>query len=244
MSDKFKVNLKIVAPAALLVTIIYMILGADTTLISEPLATEGIEKVNYILLIPYLMIIFLAIIGMRVLYVLIIGLLSNLVIGSLTGSLDINGFFLSSLDGIVSMCDLIAVTMLAGGMLELIRLNGGLDYIVNMITRRVKTKKGAEFSIVGLVSFANICTANNTIAIISVGRIAKGISTRFGIDPRKTASILDTASCLIQGILPYGAQLLMASKLTETSPGSLIPYLFYPMAVGICLIVSIARKHS
>ena len=137
------------------------------------------------------------------------------------------------------MGDLIIVTLLAGGMLELIRVNGGLDYIVTIMTRRINGKRGAEFSIAALVSLANLCTANNTIAIITVGRIAKDISDKFGIDPRKSASLLDTFSCLIQGIIPYGAQLLMAAGLAGISSVSIIEFLYYPAIMGICATLAI-----
>ena len=124
-------------------------------------------------------------------------------------------------------------------MLELIRINGGLDYIVEVMTRRIKGKRGAEFSIAALVSLANLCTANNTIAIITVGRIAKDISEKFGIDPRKSASLLDTFSCLIQGLIPYGAQLLMAAGLAGISSISIIGYLYYPVVMGLCAVLAI-----
>ena len=159
-----------------------------------------------------------------------------------------SGFLEAVGNGISGMGDLIIVTLLAGGMLELIRVNGGLDYIVSLMTRRIRGKRGAEFSIAALVSLANLCTANNTIAIITVGRIARDISQKFGIDPRKSASLLDTFSCLIQGIIPYGAQMLMAAGLAGISSISIIGYLYYPVILGLCAIVAIAlrlpRKYS
>lgn len=241
MSDKFKVNLRIVAPAALIVSCLYMLLGSGVNV-----STSG--NIDWMLLVPYLMVIVLAVVGVNVLYVLVLGIAANCAIGIFSGNIDFQGFATSACEGVLSMGDLIAVTLLAGGMLELIRIGGGLDYIVGLITRRIKSKRGAELSIASLVSFANICTANNTIAIISVGRIAKDISDRFGIDPRKSASILDTFSCLVQGILPYGAQLLMASSLSGTTPGQIIPYLYYPLVLGICtfaaIILRLPRKYS
>lgn len=241
MSDKFKVNLRIVAPAALIVSCLYMLLGSGVNV-----STSG--NIDWMLLVPYLMVIVLAVVGVNVLYVLVLGIAANCAIGIFSGNIDFQGFATSACEGVLSMGDLIAVTLLAGGMLELIRIGGGLDYIVGLITRRIKSKRGAELSIASLVSFANICTANNTIAIISVGRIAKDISDRFGIDPRKSASILDTFSCLVQGILQYGAQLLMASSLSGTTPGQIIPYLYYPLVLGICtfaaIILRLPRKYS
>ena len=242
MSDKFKVNFRIVAPAALLVTLIYIVLGADVNAVTENTAS------NWALLLPYLLVIVLAIVGVNVLAVLAIGILANAAIGLGTSAINLPDFGMASLEGMFGMADLITVTLLAGGMLELIRIGGGLDYIINLITRNVRSKRGAEFSIAALVSFANICTANNTIAIISVGGISKSIATRMGVDSRKSASILDTFSCLIQGFLPYGAQLLLASQLAGTKPLSIAEYLYYPLLVGVCAIIAILfrlpRKYS
>ena len=141
--------------------------------------------------------------------------------------------------GISDMGQLIIVTLLAGGMLELIRVGGGIDYVIDRLTRRVRNKRGAELSIAALVSVANCCTANNTIAIITVGPIAKRIADRFGVDPRKSASILDTFSCFVQGLIPYGAQLLMAAGLTALSPLEIMRYLYYPMLMGGFALLSI-----
>lgn len=242
MSDKFKVNFRIVAPAAVLVALIYISLGAELGAVTQPLAS------NWALLLPYLLVIVLALLGVNVLAVLAIGILANAVIGLGIGTISIQAFGSAAADGMFGMADLIAVTLLAGGMLELIRIGGGLDYIINLITRGTKSKRGAEFSIAALVSFANVCTANNTIAIISIGGIAKDIAAQFGIDPRKSASLLDTFSCLIQGFLPYGAQLLLASQLAGTTPLSIAQYLYYPLLVGVCAILAIIfrlpRKYS
>jgi Na+/H+ antiporter NhaC len=233
MADKFKANLRIVGPAAIIVTIIYVFLGLSVS------ATPESNPVNLTLLIPYVLIIGLALSGLNVSAVLTIGIIVNAVIGFINGSLTWSGWLTSIGSGISGMGDLIMVTMLAGGMLEMIKVNGGLDFIVNGLTRRIKGKRGAEFSIAGLVSLANICTANNTIAIITTGQIAKDISTRFGLDSRKVASILDTFSCLIQGLIPYGAQLLMAAGLAGISSISIIGYLYYPFVMGAFAIVAI-----
>ena len=201
MSDKFKVNMRIVGPAALLVTALYVFLGRSVSVMPQSGA------VDLILLLPYLLVIILAISGIDVSAVLTIGIIANAVIGFSQGSMDWSSWLEGIGNGISGMGDLIIVTMLAGGMLEIIRANGGLDFIVSSMTKRINGKRGAELSIAGLVSLANICTANNTIAIITTGRIAHDITKRFGLDPRKTASILDTFSCLIQGLIPYGAHL-------------------------------------
>lgn len=242
MADKFKVNLRIVGPAALVVTILYVILGASVE------ASPEAGAVNWILLIPYVLIIGLALSGLNVTAVLTIGIFVNAILGFISGSLTWSGWLVSIGNGISGMGDLIMVTMLAGGMLEVIRVNGGLDYIVNGLTKRISGKRGAEFSIAGLVSLANLCTANNTIAIITTGQIARDIAERFGIDPRKAASIMDTFSCLVQGFIPYGAQLLMASGLAGVSSISISGYLYYPFVMGLfaigAIIFRLPRRYS
>ena len=219
MTDKFKVNLRIVGPAAIIVAVIYVILGSSVSTVPQS------GPIEWTLLIPYVLVIILALAGVNVVAVLAIGIAVNGVLGFARGSFAWSGFLEAIGNGISGMGDLIIVTLLAGGMLELIRVNGGLDYIVEAMTRCIRGKRGAEFSIAALVSLANLCTANNTIAIITVGRIARDISVRFGLDPRKSASILDTFSCLVQGLIPYGAQLLMAAGLAGISSISIIGYL-------------------
>ena len=242
MADKFKVNLRIVGPAALVVTTLYVILGASVS------ATPEAGAVNWILLIPYVMIIGLALSGLNVTAVLTIGIFVNAILGFITGGFSWSGWLVSIGNGISGMGDLIMVTMLAGGMLEVIRVNGGLDYIVDGLTRRISGKRGAEFSIAGLVSLANLCTANNTIAIITTGQICRDIAERFGIDPRKAASIMDTFSCLVQGFIPYGAQLLMAAGLAGVSSISISGYLYYPFVMGLfaigAIIFRLPRRYS
>ena len=242
MSDKFKVNIRIVLPAAIVVTIMYIFLGSDVS------ATPVTGPIDWIKLIPYILVIAFALSGVNVSAVLATGLGVNALIGFSTGCFGWSGFLESVGKGISGMGDLIIVTMLAGGMLELIRVNGGLDFIVGGLTKKIDGKRGAELSIAGLVALANLCTANNTIAIITTGRIAKDITDRYGLDPRKTASILDTFSCLVQGLIPYGAQLLMAGGLAGISMISIIRHLYYPLIMGICAIMAILlrfpRKYS
>ena len=242
MADKFKTNIRIVGPAAIIVTILYIILGSSVSVTPEA------GTIDWILLIPYVMVIVLALSGINVTAVLTIGLVVNCMIGILKGSLDWTSFLSAIGSGISGMGDLIIVTMLAGGMLELIRINGGLDFMVRGMTRKINGKRGAELTIAGLVSLANFCTANNTIAIITSGGLAKDITERFDLDPRKTASILDTFSCLIQGIIPYGAQLLMAAGLSGASSISIIGYLYYPFIMGLFALLAILlrfpRKYS
>jgi len=233
MSDKFKVNLWIAAPAAIVIAILYIFMGRGVT--AEPQA----DAANWLLILPYLMVIVLAVMGMNVVTVLALGIAVNGVIGWCTGAYDFVGWLSSIGSGIGGMGELIIVSLLAGGMLELIRYNGGLDFIIGGLTRRIRGPRGASASIAALVSLVNLCTANNTIAIITVGPLAKDISGRFKLDPRKTASILDTFSCLVQGILPYGAQMLMASGLAGVSALSIIGHLYYPFALGLMAILSI-----
>lgn len=242
MADKFKANIRIVGPAALIVTVLYVILGSSVSV------NPDAGAIDWVLLIPYVLVIALALSGMNVAAVLTIGLGVNAVIGLAGDSLTWTCLLGSIGSGISGMGDLIIVTMLAGGMLELIKVNGGLDFIVNGMTRRIRGKRGAELSIAGLVSLANLCTANNTIAIITTGRIARDITRRFGLDPRKSASILDTFSCLIQGLIPYGAQLLMASGLAGISSISIIGHLYYPFVMGAfalgAILLRLPRKYS
>lgn len=237
MTDKFKVNLKIVAPAALAVAVMYIIIGHGASF-SAPA-----DPVNWTRLIPYVLVIGLAMSGVNVVEVLAIGIVVNAIIGFCQGTLTWTTWLGSIGTGIAGMGDLIIVTMLSGGMLEVIRENGGIDYLVRILTKGISGKRGAEFSIAALVSMANVCTANNTIAILTTGRIAKDITTRFGLDPRKTASILDTFSCMIQGLLPYGAQMLMASGLAGISSLSIIKYLFYPYTMGAFAVLAILLRY-
>ena len=233
MADKFKTNIWIAAPAAIVVAAVYVVLGQGFS------AEAPAGDINYLLLAPYMAVIVLALCGMNVLIVLCIGVLLNAVLGLALGKFGWIGFLGAAGTGIGNMGDLIIVTMLAGGLLEVIRVNGGIDYIINLLTRRISGRRGAEFSIAALVALANVCTANNTVAIITTGGIAKNIASHFGVDSRKAASILDTFSCVVQGILPYGAQLLMASGLAGISVISIISYLYYPLALLAAAILAI-----
>lgn len=232
MSDKFKANIWICGPAAVIVTVIYVIIGINHG------ATPEIGTIEYVKLIPYLMVIVLALCGMNVLVVLGIGLLLSAGIGFI-GGMSWIGFLGNVGDGISGMGELIIVTMLSGGMLELIRHNGGIDFIISGMTKGIKGKRGAEFSIAGLVGLSNFCTANNTIAILTTGDIARDITKKFGLDPRKSASLLDTFSCVVQGIIPYGAQLLMASGFAGISAAEIIPCLYYPFVLCAVACLSI-----
>lgn len=237
LSDKFRVNAFIVMPAALVILVVYYFLGQDT------IAPQQIPAVEWVKVIPYLTVLVTAVCGMNVMAVLTIGIVLCGIIGMFTGSFDIYGWFGAMGDGIMSMGELIIVTMMAGGMLELIKQQGGIDFIINLLTRRVNSKRGAELSIATLVSLVDVCTANNTVAILTVGGIAKQIGDRYGVDNKKCASILDTFSCTIQGMIPYGAQLLIAAGLASVNPVAILPYLYYPFALGIVAILSILLRY-
>jgi Na+/H+ antiporter NhaC len=237
LSDKFRVNSFIVIPAAFLVLVAYIFLGTG---IHSP---QHLPEVSYTKVIPYLAVLITAIFGMNVMAVLTLGILLTGFIGIMNGSYDVFGWFGAMGDGIKGMGELIIITMMAGGLLEIIKYNGGIDFIINRLTRQVSTKRGAELAVAGLVSFVNLCTANNTVAIITVGGIAKQIGDRFGVDNKKCASILDTFSCTIQGIIPYGAQLLMAAGLAQLNPISILPNLYYPLVIGITALLSIIFRY-
>ena len=237
LSDKFRVNSFIVAPAALAILIVYLIMGQGVS------APAHVASVEWVKVIPYLTVLVSAIIGMNVMGVLMMGLLLTGIIGILTGAFDIYGWFGAMGEGILSMGELIIVTMMAGGMLELIREQGGIDFLIRLLTRRVNSKRGAELSIAALVSLVDVCTANNTVAILTVGGISKQIGDRYGVDNKKCASILDTFSCMVQGVIPYGAQLLIAAGLASLNPVSILPYLYYPLALGIVALLSILFRY-
>ena len=242
LSDKFRFNIKMVLPAALIVTVLYVFLGAEASGVA--LSTFHFQLSTFIKVLPYLVVLICAACGMNVLMVLSLGSLLTLLTGLANGSYDLMGWITAALNGVMGMSELILISMLAGGMFALIRHNGGLDFMIDVITRRVKSYAGAEWSICALVAFANICTANNTIAILSVGDIAKRVAQQFDIDPRRSASLLDTTSCCVQGVIPYGAQLLMASGLTGISAMSIVPWLFYPVLLGITVVVTIFIKRK
>ena len=237
LSDKFRVNAFIVVPAAIVILIVYIFLGQDTA------APQQIPSVEWVKVIPYLTVLITAICGMNVMAVLTLGIVLCGIIGIVTGSMDIYGWFGAMGEGILSMGELIIVTMMAGGMLELIKQQGGIDFIIKQLTRRVNGKRGAELSIATLVSLVDICTANNTVAILTVGSIAKQIGDKYGVDNKKCASILDTFSCTVQGLIPYGAQILIAAGLASVNPVSILPYLYYPFTLGLVAIFSILLRY-
>ena len=237
LSDKFRVNSFIVVPAAVVILVVYFFLGQGIT------SPNNVGDVSLVKVIPYLLVLLTAIFGMNVMAVLSLGILSNGLIGLLTSSLDFYGWMGAMGEGIVGMGELIIITMMAGGLLEIIKYNGGIDFLIRLLTKSVSNKRGAELSIAVLVSMVNLCTANNTVAILTVGGIAKQIGDRYGVDNRKCASILDTFSCTMQGIIPYGAQMLMAAGLARLNPVSILPYLYYPLVVGVAALLSILLRY-
>lgn len=243
MSDKFRVNSLIVVPAAVIVLAIYAVMGIGLR------APTDIPEVEYVKVLPYLVVLVTAVAGMNVMAVLTMGTLLCGVIGvscqllGATGGYGLFGWFSAMGNGIIGMGELVIIAMMAGGMLEIIRENGGINYIIDKITAHVSNKRGAELSIAVLVSMVNVCTANNTVAILTVGNIAKKIGDKFGVDNRKAASILDTFSCTVQGLIPYGVQMLLAAGLANLSPMDILPYLYYPLAIGIAALFSILFRY-
>lgn len=242
LSDKFKVNSQIVMPAAAIAFALYIFMGVHIH------APQQLPEVDWIKVVPYLVVLVTAVVGVNVMVVLVLGLVLSGVVGVFTGTYDLFGWFAAMGEGITGMGELIIITMMAGGLMEIIRYNGGIDYILHALTRHIRSKRGAELSIAALVSVINLCTANNTVAIITAGPLAHDIAGRYGVDKRKSASILDTFSCFTQGLIPYGAQLLMAAGLASINPIDIIPYLYYPFIMGACALLSILfrypRKYS
>ena len=236
-SDKFRLNARIVVPAAAVVLVGYIVVGWNMHM------EQSVHSVDWVLVVPYLIVLVTAVMGMNVMAVLALGLLSTGIIGMARGSYRFYEWLNAMGEGILGMDELIIVTLLAAGMVGVIRHLGGIDYILQTLTRRISGKRGAELSIAGLVVLTNFCTANNTIAILTVGNLVKDIATRFGIDPRRSASILDTCSCFAQGIIPYGAQMLMASSLAALNPIEIIPHLYYPFVMGTFMLMAILFRY-
>ena len=236
-SDKFKFNFLMVLPAAFSVAIIYLLMGSAT---SEVVTAE----VMWWKIIPYAAVLILATSGMNVMVVLLMGILLTGVVGIADGSYTFLEWTTSITNGVMGMGELILISMLAGGIFALITYKGIMDRLVQFITSKVSSRKGAELSICATVALSNVITANNTVAILSVGDIAKNIAQRFDIDPRRTASLLDTTSCTVQGLIPYGAQLLMASGIAGVSSLSIVPYLYYPMLIGVTVLLTILIRKT
>ena len=233
MRDKFKVNFRLVLPAALVVLGYYIYRGYGMHVPQE------VYTIEWVKVLPYLVVLATAFMGFNVAVVLLLGILASGIVGIGLGTIDMFDWFGSLGTGMSGMGELIIITLMAGGMLELIRFNGGLEYIIRHLTAHIRGTRGAEISIGLMAALANFCTANNTVAIVAVGNIARGVAEKYGISPARSASLLDTFSCVVQGILPYGAQLLMGSALAGLTAFSIIPHLFYPFVMGISAFVFI-----
>lgn len=240
MQDKFKANFRIVLPAAILVLALYVVLGWHLAPVTINQSTQWLK------VLPYIIVLGTALAGVNVMKVLILGIVCTGIVVLTDDGCALMDWVSAMGNGMTGMGELIIVTLLAAGMLELIRYNGGLAYIVDHLTARISGRRGAEFSIATMAALANFCTANNTVAIVAVGNIARNVAQKYGISAPRSASLLDTASCVIQGILPYGAQLLMGSALAGLTAFSIIPYLFYPflmaISAGIFIIFGQAEK--
>ena len=231
-SDKFRYNFFLVLPVAILVCIIYLLMGSGADEVAA-------GNVMWWKIIPYAAVLVSAAMGMNVMLVLLMGNVLTGIVGIADGSYTFMEWTASLTAGIMGMSELILISMMAGGIFALITKQGVMERFMRLVSIKIHTQRGAELSICLLVGVVNALTANNTVAILSVGDIAKQIATRFGIDPRRSASLLDTISCAVQGLLPYGAQLLMASSLAGISALSIIPYLYYPMLIGLITLLSI-----
>jgi len=233
MKDKFKVNFFIVLPAAIVTMVILLVLTMGNQ------STVGAESFNWIKILPYLGVIIGALAGLNVFVVLLGGIVLAGIIGFIDGSFTPSSYFGSVADGMTGMAEIVILSILIGGVVELIRHNGGIQALLYHATRRIKSPQGAQLATAGLVSSTNLCTANNTISIIIAGPLAKSISENYGVDARKSASILDIFSCSIQGLIPYGAQALLVAEVAGISPVSIIPYAFYPVLIAVCGLIAI-----
>lgn len=233
MSDKFKANVWIVVPAAIITLAVYVIIGQESAVVAVT------RSVNAWLTLPYLLILVVAISGVNVVLVLALGIIATFVTGLLAGTVSITGICVAMGEGIDSMGNLIVVTLMAAGLVGIVKAMGGITFLIDALSRKVSGRRGAQTSIALLAASVDICTANNTVAIITVGSISATIARRFGVDPRKSASLLDTASCIAQCLIPYGAQTLMATSLAGITPAAPWPYLYYPWALTLVTALSI-----
>ena len=233
MKDKFKVNFFIVLPAAIITCVILMFMTMDiSTSISH-------ESYNWLKIIPYIFVIIFAIAGLNVFLVLACGIGLAGIVGFIDGSYNVMSYVQAIGDGMAGMFEMAFLAILIAGMVEVIKHNGGIDFILRIATRKIKSKKDAEFAMAGLVSLTDLSTANNTIAILIAGPLAKNIAEKYDIEPRKSASIIDIFSCAVQGLIPYGAQFLVAASLAGISPILMMQYSYYSILIAICGVVAI-----
>lgn len=237
LNDKFKANIYIALPAAIIAAVLYFVIGLEYN------AAENIPEIQWLTVVPYLLVIVTAICGLNVMLVLSLGIVSSMAIALLTGNMGVLEWCKSAGEGILGMGELIIVVLLASGIMGVIKYLGGIEYIVEKMLRKLSTKRSGEYSMMLFIWLVNLCTANNTITLITTSDIIRKISQKLGIDPRRAASVMDTSSCIIQGVLPYGAQMLMASALVKLSPLEILPHLYYIYVLAVMLILSIALQY-
>lgn len=246
LSDKFKANVWLAVPAAVVTFGLLMVLGLSYSQLGDGavqvLPSVSLADVDLVKVVPYLVVLVTAVMGLDVMLVLVLGNVLAAGVGLCYGTIGLSEWMTASADGMTGMTETILVALMAGGVMELIRHNGGIGYIIYHLTRRVSGKRGAELSIAALVSLTNCCTANNTVAILTVGKISADIAERFGVNRCKSASLLDTFSCVVQGIIPYGAQLLIASGLASITPVEIIPYLYYNALLAVVALFGIVFR--
>jgi Na+/H+ antiporter NhaC len=233
MSDKFKANIGIALPASIIAIIAYLFIGSGIE------SQTGGDIGNPLNVLPYLAVFILAIAGMNVIWVLIMGIITAIVLALSYGTMDIPSIWEAMQKGVLGMHDLIIVTIIAAAIIDQLRKRGAIDWLIMNMGRIISSRRGAELSIAGAVVAVDLLTANNTIAILAVGPVARSISYRYGIEAKRAASILDTMSCFAQGIIPWGAQLLIAAGLASINPLDIIPYLYYPYILGTITILNI-----
>ena len=234
MKDKFKANFLIVLPAAVLTIFFFWLITAGVSY-----EIEGGLDYNFLEVLPYIFVLVGALVGINVFLVLVGGIVMSLAVGLWTGNIALSEIFTVVGDGVVSMYDITVISIIVACIVSLVRANGGILFILNLIKRRIRGKKGAQAGIAALALTVDLCTANNTVAIVMAGPIAKEISEEFGVKPKRAASLLDMFTSVGQGLIPYGAQLLSAAALTGLTPYDMIPYLVYPVLMGICGIGAI-----
>ena len=234
MKDKFKANFFIVLPAAIITVLIFWLATRNMSFQLE-------ENLNYSLweVLPYMVVLLGALIGINVFVVLISGIVISLIVGVSMGHNALSEMFQVVGSGVTSMYDITVISIIVACIVSLVKEHGGIQFILNLIKSKINGRRGAEFGIALLALFVDACTANNTVAIVMTGPIAKEISEEFDVDPRRSASLLDMFTSVGQGIIPYGAQLLSAATLTGLTPLQIIPNLYYPLLMGVCGILAI-----
>lgn len=237
LNDKFKANIYIAMPAAIIASVLYFVVGLQYN------SAENIPEVQWLTVLPYMLVIVTAVCGVNVMLVLSLGIVSSFFVAVATGNLGMLEWCKSAGDGILGMGELIIVVLLASGIMGVIKSLGGIEYIVERALRKVSSKRSGEYAMMFFIWLVNLCTANNTITLITTSDIIRQISQKLGIDPRRAASVMDTSSCIIQGVLPYGAQMLMAAALVKLSPLEILPHLYYVYVLAVILVVSIALQY-